>query len=107
MSRLRDLGTREPLPLRLVFWDGDTFDFAPEANSAEATLAAGIERYRVWRIYLAAWPLPSIAAGSLSLRFWATSRPPGGRPIARGAALTNTGRTSRRRLSAPLDWLAP
>ena len=29
LSRLRNLGAEEPLPLRLVFWDGEAFDFAP------------------------------------------------------------------------------
>lgn len=29
LSRLRDFGVRQPLTLRLVFWDGETFDFAP------------------------------------------------------------------------------
>jgi cyclopropane-fatty-acyl-phospholipid synthase len=32
LARLRDLGGREPLPLRVVFWDGETFDFGPAAR---------------------------------------------------------------------------
>lgn len=44
LSRLRDLGASEPLPLRLVFWDGDTFDFAPQPTVTLAIQSPAVVR---------------------------------------------------------------
>lgn len=107
MSRLRDLDTREPLPLRLVFWDGDTFDSAPEANSAEATVAAGIGRYRVWRVYLAGMAL-AFDRGWFSVAQILGYKPVAGRPANRPWSRAYQYRPDEpAALSAPLDWLAP
>ena len=40
LSRVRTMAADEPLPLRLVFWDGETFDFGePRITITLATRA--------------------------------------------------------------------
>jgi cyclopropane-fatty-acyl-phospholipid synthase len=74
-----------------------------EASRAAAIAAAGVERYRIWRMYMPAWPMPSTAASSRSRRCSRKSRRPRVRRRAPGRDYQYR-EDAASPLTRPLDW---